>query len=81
MKAGKELLKKEQSVKKIRRRVRERRGGREKIMEEEKVKTTRRTDRGKRDKRRTPGVRFPAGARHVLLLHSVQTGSGAHPAS
>jgi hypothetical protein len=25
--------------------------------------------------------RFPAGVRDVSLLHSVQTGSGAHPAS
>jgi hypothetical protein len=27
------------------------------------------------------GVRFPVGARYLLLLHSVQTGSGAHLAS
>jgi hypothetical protein len=27
------------------------------------------------------GVRFPASARDFSLLHSVQTGSGAHPAS
>jgi hypothetical protein len=27
------------------------------------------------------GIRFPAGARHFSLLHSVQTGSGAHPDS
>jgi hypothetical protein len=27
------------------------------------------------------GVRFPAGARDVSLLHSVHTGSGAHLAS
>jgi hypothetical protein len=27
------------------------------------------------------GVRFPAGTRDFSLLHSVQTGSGAHPAS
>jgi hypothetical protein len=26
-------------------------------------------------------VHFPAGARNLYLLHSVQTGSGAHPAS
>jgi hypothetical protein len=25
------------------------------------------------------GVRFPEGATNLLLLHSVQTGSGAHP--
>jgi hypothetical protein len=29
----------------------------------------------------TAGVRFLAGARDFSLLHSVQTGSGAHPAS
>jgi hypothetical protein len=29
----------------------------------------------------TAGVRFPAEARNFSLLHSVQTGSGAHPAS
>jgi hypothetical protein len=29
----------------------------------------------------TAGVRFLAGARYFSLLHSVQTGSGAHPAS
>jgi hypothetical protein len=29
----------------------------------------------------TAGVRFPAGARHFSILHSVQTGSGAHPPS
>jgi hypothetical protein len=29
----------------------------------------------------TTGVRFPAGARDFSLLHRVQTGSGAHPAS
>jgi hypothetical protein len=29
----------------------------------------------------TAGVRFPAGARDISLLHSFQTGSGAHPAS
>jgi hypothetical protein len=29
----------------------------------------------------TAGVRFPTWARHFSLLHSVQTGSGAHPAS
>jgi hypothetical protein len=28
----------------------------------------------------TAGVRFPAGTRHISPLHSVQTGSGAHPA-
>jgi hypothetical protein len=27
------------------------------------------------------GVRFPAGARDFSILHSVHTGSGAHPAS
>jgi hypothetical protein len=27
------------------------------------------------------GVLFPAGARNFSLLHTVQTGSGAHPAS
>jgi hypothetical protein len=27
------------------------------------------------------GVRFPAEARDFCLLHNVQTGSGAHPAS
>jgi hypothetical protein len=27
------------------------------------------------------GVRFPTGERDFSLLHSVQTGSGAHPAS
>jgi hypothetical protein len=27
------------------------------------------------------GVRFPVGGRDFSLLHSVQTGSGAHPAS
>jgi hypothetical protein len=27
------------------------------------------------------GVRFSAGARDLSLLHSVQTGSGAHPIS
>jgi hypothetical protein len=27
------------------------------------------------------GVQFPAGATDVYLLHSVQTGSGVHPAS
>jgi hypothetical protein len=27
------------------------------------------------------GVRFPAGAGNFSLLHSVQTGSGVHPAS
>jgi hypothetical protein len=27
------------------------------------------------------GFRFPAEARDISLLHSVQTGSGAHPAS
>jgi hypothetical protein len=29
----------------------------------------------------TAGVRFPAGAKAFSLLHSVQTGSVAHPAS
>jgi hypothetical protein len=29
----------------------------------------------------TAGVQFPAEARDLFLLHSVQTGSGAHPAS
>jgi hypothetical protein len=29
----------------------------------------------------TAGVRFPAGSIAFYLLHSVQTGSGAHPAS
>jgi hypothetical protein len=29
----------------------------------------------------TAGVRLPAGSRDFFLLHSVQTGSGAHPAS
>jgi hypothetical protein len=29
----------------------------------------------------TVGVQFPAGRRDFSLLHSVQTGSGAHPAS
>jgi hypothetical protein len=29
----------------------------------------------------TAGVRFPAGARNFSVLHSVQIGSGAHPAS
>jgi hypothetical protein len=29
----------------------------------------------------TAGVRFPAGASDFSLLHSVQTGPGAHPAS
>jgi hypothetical protein len=29
----------------------------------------------------TVGVRFPAGASDFSLLHSVQTGSGAHPYS
>jgi hypothetical protein len=29
----------------------------------------------------TAGVRFPARAADLSLLHSVQTGSGAHPAS
>jgi hypothetical protein len=29
----------------------------------------------------TPGVRFPAVASDCSLFHSVQTGSGAHPAS
>jgi hypothetical protein len=29
----------------------------------------------------TAEVRFPVGARYFSLLHSVQTGSGAHPAS
>jgi hypothetical protein len=29
----------------------------------------------------TAGVRFPAGVRDISLRHSVQTGSGAHPAS
>jgi hypothetical protein len=29
----------------------------------------------------TAGVRFPAGARDFSLLHSVETGSDAHPAS
>jgi hypothetical protein len=27
------------------------------------------------------GIRFPTGERDYSLLHSVQTGSGAHPAS
>jgi hypothetical protein len=30
---------------------------------------------------RTIGVRFPAGAGYFSLLHHVQTGSGARPAS
>jgi hypothetical protein len=30
---------------------------------------------------RSSEVRFPAGARNFFLLHRVQTGSGAHPAS
>jgi hypothetical protein len=29
----------------------------------------------------TAGVRLPVGERDVSLLHSVQTGSGVHPAS
>jgi hypothetical protein len=29
----------------------------------------------------TAGVRFPAGARDFSVLHSIQSGSGAHPAS
>jgi hypothetical protein len=29
----------------------------------------------------TAGIRFPAGASDNSLLHSVQTGSGAHPAT
>jgi hypothetical protein len=29
----------------------------------------------------TAGVRFSAGAKELSLLHSIQTGSGAHPAS
>jgi hypothetical protein len=27
------------------------------------------------------GVRFPAKARNISLIHSVQTGPGTHPAS
>jgi hypothetical protein len=27
------------------------------------------------------GVRFPGGARYISLLHNLQTGYGAHPAS
>jgi hypothetical protein len=30
---------------------------------------------------RGTGIRFPAGARDFSVLHSVQTGSGAHPSS
>jgi hypothetical protein len=30
---------------------------------------------------RGPRVRFPAGARNFYLHHSIQNGSGAHPAS
>jgi hypothetical protein len=29
----------------------------------------------------TDGIKFPTEAREFSLLHSVQTGSGAHPAS
>jgi hypothetical protein len=29
----------------------------------------------------TSGILFPAGVRHFCLLHSVQSGYGAHPAS
>jgi hypothetical protein len=29
----------------------------------------------------TAGIQFLAGARDIFLLHSVQTGSGAHPDS
>jgi hypothetical protein len=39
------------------------------------------TDIYERDPGSTAGVRFPAGARDFSLLHSVQNGSGAHPAS
>jgi hypothetical protein len=29
----------------------------------------------------TAGVQFPTGAREFSLLHNIETGSGAHPAS